>query len=121
MADISAIGFSPKQQIVFAMCCLGYGIYLCGAGWQSTRHTLVAFPLTDPLPTDVTFMIEPAVNVNTAAHEELQLLPAIGPVLAERILNYREQHGPFSSIDELQRVRGIGPKTAQKLTFYLEF
>ena len=121
MAGIPAIGFSPKQQIVFAMCSLCCGIYLCGTSWQSARQILVTFPLTESLPADVTFMIEPAVNVNTSDQEELQLLPAIGPVLADRILDYRRQHGPFSSVDELRRVRGIGPKTVQKLSHYLEF
>ncbi len=114
-------GLSPKQQIVFATCCLLYSVYLCGAGWRATHQTRIAFPVADPLPADIGYIIEPPVDVNTAGHEELQLLPGIGPVLAERILDYRKRYGPLSSVDELQRIRGIGPKTIQKFSYYLEF
>jgi competence protein ComEA len=48
------------------------------------------------------------VNLNTATLDQLEALPGIGPVLAQRILDYREQHGPFTSIDDLSNVSGIG-------------
>lgn len=51
------------------------------------------------------------VDLNTASIPELERLPGIGPVLAERIILYRTDHGPFQQIDDLQRVRGIGTKT----------
>ena len=40
---------------------------------------------------------------------ELEALPGVGPVLAQRIVEHREQHGPFAAVDELQDVPGIGP------------
>ncbi|MEM9661746.1 MAG: ComEA family DNA-binding protein [Planctomycetota bacterium] len=55
------------------------------------------------------------IAVNTATAEELDLLPGIGPVYAQRIVEERAANGHFTSTDDLQRVRGIGPKTAAKL------
>lgn len=48
------------------------------------------------------------INVNTASAEELERLPGIGPVLAQAIVDYRAEHGPFGSVDELLQVGGIG-------------
>ena len=50
-----------------------------------------------------------AVNINTASREELQLLPGIGEILSQAILDYREANGPFESTDALMEVPGIGP------------
>ena len=55
------------------------------------------------------------VNINTATSEQLQALPTIGPVLAERIIAYRNEHGGFHSVGELVNVPGIGEKTLEKL------
>lgn len=48
------------------------------------------------------------VNINTASLDQLEALPGIGPVLAQRIVDYREQHGPFGSVQDLLNVSGIG-------------
>jgi competence protein ComEA len=55
------------------------------------------------------------VNLNTATLDQLDTLPGIGPTLAERILQWRQQHGRFSSVDELQEVSGIGPRKFEQL------
>ncbi len=55
------------------------------------------------------------VDLNRASAEELQLLPRIGPTLAARIVEERERGGPFRSVAELARVRGIGPRTVERL------
>ena len=47
--------------------------------------------------------------MNTATVDQLEALPGIGPVLAQRIIDYRTQHGPFRSVDDLTNVSGIGP------------
>jgi len=49
------------------------------------------------------------LDLNTATLEQLDELPGVGPVLAQRILDWRAEHGRFSSVDELQEVPGIGP------------
>jgi competence protein ComEA len=51
------------------------------------------------------------LDINTATAKELQMLPGIGPQLAERIVDYRQAHGPFSSAKQITEVRGIGQKT----------
>lgn len=51
------------------------------------------------------------VNLNTATAEELDTLPDVGPVTAQAIVTYREQHGPFTSVNQLMEIQGIGEKT----------
>jgi competence protein ComEA len=53
---------------------------------------------------------KPLVNLNTATLDQLESLPGIGPALAQRILDYREQHGPFRKVEDLLNVSGIGEK-----------
>jgi competence protein ComEA len=55
------------------------------------------------------------VNVNTAAAEELETLPGIGEVLAAAIVAYREEHGPFTAVDQLVDVSGIGEVTLEEI------
>ena len=59
------------------------------------------------------------LNINYASMEELMTLKGIGPVLAERILQYRIRYGDFKSVDELIKIKGIGPKTLEKLRPYV--
>jgi competence protein ComEA len=49
------------------------------------------------------------IDINTATSQQLQALPGVGPVLAQHILDWRNQHGAFTSVAQLQQVAGIGP------------
>jgi competence protein ComEA len=55
------------------------------------------------------------VNLNSAGAEELAELPKVGPVLAQRIVDWRKEHGPFKTVEELDAVDGVGPKMLETL------
>jgi competence protein ComEA len=55
------------------------------------------------------------VNINTASAAELEALPGIGPVLAQRIIDYRQTNGPFRTPEDMKRVKGIGDVTFERL------
>lgn len=55
------------------------------------------------------------VNINTASQSELEELPEIGSVIAQRVIIYRETYGPFLKIEDIQNVDGIGPATFEKI------
>ena len=55
------------------------------------------------------------VHLSTATAEELDALPGVGPVTAQKIIDYRTQHGTFSSVDELDAIPGIGPAKIDQL------
>ena len=59
------------------------------------------------------------ININTANIDELTLLPNIGNTLAGRIIDYRNEHGLFKSIDDLTRVEGIGNKRVKEIAPYI--
>lgn len=61
------------------------------------------------------------IDPNTASSSELQTIPGIGPVLAARIIEYRETVAPFTGPEDLLNVSGIGAKTLEKIEKYLEF
>lgn len=60
------------------------------------------------------------IDINTATLQQLQLLPGIGEVTAQRILDYRNEHGYFSSMEELMNVSGIGEKKLAQIEPYVK-
>lgn len=56
-----------------------------------------------------------AININSASEAELDKLPGIGPVKAKAIIEERKKNGPFKSIEDIKRVKGIGDATLEKL------
>jgi competence protein ComEA len=55
------------------------------------------------------------VDLNSASTEQLTEIPGIGKVMAQRIVEWRDQHGPFQRVEDLMKVKGIGEKSFQKL------
>jgi competence protein ComEA len=55
------------------------------------------------------------VHLNSATEAELDTLPGVGPVTAQKIVDYRQQHGPFTALDDLDAIPGIGPARIEQL------
>jgi competence protein ComEA len=72
-------------------------------------------PPAKPTPSPQTWATPRRINVNTAPAAELELLPDVGPKLAAEIIAYRQKHGPFKALADLDKVKGVGPKTLAKL------
>lgn len=60
------------------------------------------------------------IDINTATHAQLTMLPGIGDTLAQRIIEYRTQNGPFASIDDLTCVEGIGRTKLERIRNYIK-
>ena len=58
-------------------------------------------------------------NINTADEKELQKIKGVGPAIAGRIIEYRNNNGAFKSVDEIKKVRGIGDKTFEKMKDFI--
>lgn len=79
----------------------------------------VGSPSVDTTPTASPITIYNPIDLNTATAAILDQLPGIGPTRAEQIVAYREAHGLFSSIDDLQNIDGIGPSIIEEIRPYL--
>jgi comEA protein len=66
-----------------------------------------------------TTLVQQSIELNSATVDELQKLPGIGPAIAQRIVAYREEHGDFSEPGDVSNVRGIGPRTLERIRAYL--
>lgn len=82
------------------------------ARYRELRDLITAGPAGAP---DTRVPPPQPINLNTATQAELETLPGIGPVLARRIIDYREQKRRFGRPEDLKEVRGIGPKTVEAL------
>lgn len=87
---------------------------------QPPAGTATTIPTVQPasrfaFPTEVPQTPLTLVNINTATQAELESLPGIGPKLAKEILNHRQLHGPFTSIEQIVDVKGIGPATYDRI------
>lgn len=80
---------------------------------QNRSQRMVDIETADPIE------IRYQVDINSATWDELAQLPGIGEVLASRIVDSREQDGPYRDNSDLERVRGIGPRTMQRLQPFL--
>ena len=55
------------------------------------------------------------IHINTADEKKLDELPGVGPIMAKRIVEYRNEHGPFESVEDLAKIRGIGVEKLEKI------
>lgn len=86
-------------------------------GFNSFVRTVA---LAAVLSVSVSALAAEAIDLNQASAEELVQLDGIGPVYAERIVEYRDENGPFDAVDQLTDVNGIGPKTLDAIRKQLE-
>lgn len=84
-------------------------------GSSVTADNATAAPADASAPADGTAAPDAVVDLNTATVEQLETLPGIGPVTASAIVAWRETNGPFSSVEQLGDVDGIGPARLEKL------
>lgn len=83
----------------------------------SDENTPVPSPVEPNVSTQT--QVNSKLNINTATSEDLQALPGIGEVLAERIINYRTENGDFQSVDDLLKVSGIGNTKLSNIKPYI--
>jgi len=82
----------------------------------AARYARLQWPGVSPVRTlDASQRIDYRVDINRAGADELDLLPGIGPVKAERIVEYRQTHGPFAKVEDLARVPGISADCVARL------
>ena len=73
-----------------------------------------------PMQSTEPFFLGPGALTNDMTEQEFKQLPRVGPAIAKRIITYREMNGLFKSNDDLKKVKGIGPKTFEKIKPYLQ-
>lgn len=78
-----------------------------------------AAPELPPESTQGAAYVDGLLDINLASVEDLTTLPGIGPALAQRIVDYREQNGRFSSVEELRNISGIGEKRLSAILEYI--
>jgi competence protein ComEA len=115
LAGDSIWGLRPRDRwllLVLGTVCLALSVWHWGrlSGWGMQPVEV------DRLPQRI---YDYRIDLNQATWVELLQLPGVGETLAQRILEYRDQHGPFQSVDDLDGVKGIGPKTLEKLRPWL--
>ena len=81
----------------------------------SDQPTTAQAPVVTPAPAAAPPKTSSRVNLNRAGVEELQTLPGVGPVLAQRMVEWRKAHGRYRTVDDLQEVKGIGKKRLEQL------
>lgn len=116
LADLEALNLAEPLQD-------GQKIYVPLKGEANVPTAAAASPPTSARSATTartaTSAVQFPINLNTATAAQLEALPGVGPVLAQRIIEYRQTHGRFQSVDELLEVRGIGTKRLENIRPYV--
>ena len=89
-----------------------HSVLLIAVLMTSLTATVFAADSQNALPAGV-------VNINTADVTQLTYLPRVGRAAAQRVIDYREEHGPFAKTSDLMQVKGFGEKTFERIARYL--
>lgn len=128
------VGFSRNETAVLLFLIItfiaGMGVWFYRTRWAPLPEILVDAVVEEriskgPIGVDDTEVVENdtlhiKLLLNSAEREDLEGLPGIGATIAGRIVEYRRQHGEFYSLDELLKIKGIGPKTLERIKPYLK-
>lgn len=101
----------PFNQVTALLLVLCLGVFALSPAWAADMPA----PASEPVTASQLASAHPDVNINQASADELaEALVGVGAVKAEAIVNWRQQHGDFNSIDEIAQVKGIGAATLEK-------
>lgn len=98
------------------------GAFALASSWSSSRTSV---PTTGTTPEAAAEQAADqrrpptTINLNTATQPELEALPGIGPSIAQRIIERRDTKGPYTTVDDLDKVRGIGPVILERIRPYV--
>lgn len=116
----SATRRGSAARLILSYIMISVGLFL---GWLTLFHPGFLPEVKPKTPIEYLtveeFLKLSSTNLNAADRQELMQLPGIGEVLSQRIIEYREEHGGFSTVDELTEVKGIREKTLEKVRKYV--
>lgn len=108
----------PRRAIIVgaaALACVALALLLSQPGPSGARAARATGALQPADESEASPAGGRRIDINSAVAAELALLPGIGPALAERIIEDRERRGPFRRVEDLDRVKGIGPRIVERV------
>lgn len=115
--DYSEYYFQPEDSVVKFRKAVAYAKQNKLGMWAEPEKVGTIIQTSDAAFLEQLFPL----NINTATQKELEFLPTVGPGRAKIIIAYREKRGGFKKVEELERIKGIGPATVEKLRPLLIF